>query len=82
MIVKVCAALHTAYIPNVHAVAQNLTRAAQPQLDEGYKQLVLYAKKCVQPGLDYYERQRETNLKKAISIFKAARLFSPQKFST
>ena len=39
-----------------------------------------YARKCVQPGIDYFQKQLTTNLKSPIAAFKAARLFSPQKY--
>lgn len=41
--------------------------------------MVQYAKNCVQPGFDYFEKHLNSSLKDALKAFKAARLFSPQK---
>lgn len=38
-------------------------------------QLKAYAKKCIQPGIDYFRRQISTNLQQAVAFFKAAQLF-------
>lgn len=38
-----------------------------------------YARRCVQPGLDYFKNQMDVKVKEALTAFKAARLFSPQK---
>ena len=50
--------------------------SAQSELSEN---LFDYARKCVQPGIEYFEKQLATNLKNSLAAFKAARLFSPQK---
>lgn len=42
-------------------------------------QLKAYSQRCVQPGLDYFTTQLHTNLRDALAVFKAARLFSPHK---
>ena len=44
-----------------------------------YEQLKTYAKQCVQPGLDYFQKQLQTSLKASLAAFKAARLFNPCK---
>ena len=48
--------------------------------------MVQYAKNCVHPGFDYFEKHLNSSLKDALKAFKdalkafkAARLFSPQK---
>ena len=74
---KVSATLHVGHIPNVHAIAQQLSGVAlsSPQC----QQLVAYAKSCIQPGLDYYELQLRNSLKSPLAAFKCASLFSPEK---
>jgi len=67
-------AIHTSDTPNVRGVIRKLS--AQSELSEN---LFDYARKCVQPGIEYFEKQLATNLKNSLAAFKAARLFSPQK---
>ena len=43
------------------------------------QRMLNYAKSCVQPGLDYFEKHLNSSLKDALSVFKAARYFSPKK---
>lgn len=43
------------------------------------QQMARYAKSCIQPGLDYFEKQLQTSLKVPLSAFKAARLLCPYK---
>ena len=74
---KVSASIRSAHIPNVHAIAQRLSGA--PQSDQCHQQLVEYAKSCVQPGLEYFERQLGSSLKTPLAAFKCVRMFSPQK---
>lgn len=69
--------IHTEHVPNVRALAQKLTH--QPPSHPLHEQWVNYARQCVAPGLDYMKRQVATSLKEALSVFKACRLFSPQK---
>lgn len=45
------------------------------------QQFIQYARTCVQPGLDYFERQVATSLKDSLLAFKSARYCSPQKIS-
>ena len=54
-----------------------LTR--QPPQHPHHEQWVEYARSCVKKGLDYFETQISTNLKNALEVFKACRLFLPQK---
>ena len=44
--------------------------------------MLQYAQKAIQPGLDYFKSQMEGTTKDALSAFKAARLFYPQKVHT
>ena len=45
------------------------------------QQLVAYAKTCVQPAYCYFQTKFDNDLKSALLAFKAARYFSPSKFS-
>ena len=70
---EIQATVRTGYTPNLDAVAQKLSTSSphrQPQLKA-------YASKCIQPGLDYFNRQISTILQEAVSAFKAARWFLP-----
>ena len=74
---KVSASLNTANTPNVRALARQLTGA--PPSDQGHQQLLLYVKNCVQPGLDYFERQRQTSLKNLWQHLKLLACFHQRK---
>lgn len=74
---RVKSAVHVAHVPNVRAIAQKVS--GKPTGDPLCVQWMTYAKSCVQPGLEYFQRQTMTSLKNSIEVFKAARLFSPQK---
>ena len=67
------------YIPNVRATAQLLTGKAAT--DPVHETWVSYARTCIKPGLDYFERQLASNtgLKQSVEVFKGCHLFSPQK---
>ena len=65
--------IHTSHTPNIDAVVQKLCTSTR----HSETQLKAYAKKCIQPGFDYFRRQISTNLQQAVALFKAARLFSP-----
>ena len=43
------------------------------------KELIQYAKSCVQPGITYYFNQLTASMKQPLDAFKAARLFCPVK---
>lgn len=58
--------------PNINAVAKSLD--VSPAAEQA---LLQYAKKCVQPGLDYFQHQLENSLRVPLKAFKAARLFCP-----
>ena len=74
---KVRAAVAVENIPNVRGVASILTR--QPPQHPLHEQWVEYARSCIKNGLDYFETQLSTNLKNALEVFKACRLFLPRK---
>ena len=71
------AAVAVENIPNVRGVASMLTR--QPPQHPHHEQWVEYARSCVKKGLDYFETLISTNLKNALEVFKACRLFLPRK---
>lgn len=74
-IATVRAAIHSAHYPNLVAVIQ--------QISQGdlilQNQLKTYALNCIQPGLQYFSEQLESDSSLPLSAFKAARLFSPNK---
>ena len=74
VIQKIQAAIHAGYTPNIDAVIRNLSSGVQREM-----QLRAYSRRCVQPGLDYFDRQPRTNLQDALAVFKSAQLFSPHK---
>ena len=74
-IIEVRAAIIAAYTPNVQAVVREMG-AGNVSVEE---QLLKYAHSCVQPGIDYFEKQLSTSLKDSLSVFQSAWYFSPQK---
>ena len=74
VIEKIQAAICTGYTPNVDAVVTQLSPGGNRQA-----QLRAYSQRCIQPGLDYFNRQICTNLQDALAVFKSARLFSLHK---
>ena len=73
VIEKIQAAIHTGYTPNVDVVVRNLSTGV-PHREAQFR---AYSQRCIQPGLDYLDRELHTNLKDALAVFKAVRLFSP-----
>ena len=67
-------AARQAHYPNLEAVAHNVASD-----NDMKKELIQYAKSCVQPGVTYYFNQLATSMKEPLEAFKAARLFSPAK---
>jgi len=61
-------------VPNLMATI----RDASPN-NVVHQQLKICAKQCIQPGLDYFHKQLQTNLKGSLASFKAAHLFNPCK---
>ena len=72
----IVASIHTAHCPNVQAIAKKLEGKVR---SVSLAQMLRYAQGCVQQGLDYFQEKLDSTLKDAFAIFKAARLFSPQK---
>ncbi len=72
---KIVIGLCTEFTPNVRAVAQVLS--GKPPTDPAHEAWVSYAKDCVRPGLDYFQRQLDTSFKRSLEVFKGCRLFSP-----
>ena len=77
---KISAAMQVGHTPNVQAVVRQLTDGTLPPNPQP-QQLMAYAKACVQPGLDYFDKQLDSSLKAPLEAFKCARLFSPQKIN-
>ena len=61
--------------PNAEAVANKLSRGSITYK----KNLIEYARACLQPGIVYFNRQLESSLKISLQAFKAGRIFSPLK---
>ena len=62
--------------PNVRGVIRRLSSSVLTF--QRSQNLFEYARKCVQPGIEYFHKQLATNLKSSIAALKVARLFSPQ----
>lgn len=78
VIEKIQVAIHVVYTLNVDAVVRNLSMGV-PHREAQFR---AYSQKCIQAGLDYFDRQLCTYLKDALAVFKAARLFSPHAVNT
>ena len=63
------------HYPNINAIAKQLATGDAAR----ERQLVGYAKACVQPAYQYFQSKFEKDLKPALLAFKAARYFSPSK---
>ena len=72
---KIQAAIHAGYTPNADVVVRSISSGVQQR----EMQLRAYAHKCVQPGLDYFDRQLCTNLQEPLAVFKTTQLFSPHR---
>ena len=77
---RIQAGLRTEHTPNVRAVAQ-IWLSGKAAGDPSHEAWVSYANGCVQPGLDYFQRQlaSPSGLKASLEIFQGCRLFSPQR---
>ena len=74
-IATVRAAVRSAHYPNVLAVTRQIASG-----DSNLQQrLQTYATECIRPGLQYFETKFGSDLSAPVSVFKAARLFSPVK---
>ena len=81
---KVILSINTEHIPNVLAVARKLSgqssgESGQQQTSPLYEQWVAYARHCIKGGLEYFNHQLTTSMKESLAVFKACRLFIPQK---
>ena len=70
------AAIASAHCPNIEAVAKKLASETRGIRES---QMIQYAQKAIQPGLDFFRSQMEGTLKDTLSAFRAAHLFCPQK---
>ena len=68
---KLRAVISTAYYPNVIAVSKKLSGGIPTR---GKKQLIDYAKSCVEPGYQYFEYKFGNDLKSALSAFNPAKI--------
>ena len=73
------ASIHAAHMPNTQAVVQRLIRATGRGSTISAQQWLMYAKKCVEPGLNYFQKKFTDELSGSVAAFKAARLFLPHK---
>ena len=71
----IVSAIQVANTPNVDAIIRAISSIPR-------QQMVKYVKNCVQPGLDYFDKQLNTSLKVSLSAFKAARLLCPYQVNT
>ena len=72
VVLSIVVAIQVDNAPNVTAVIRSLT------LDQSIQaQLTQYSKNCIQPALDYFNKQISTSLSHSLMAFKAARLFCP-----
>lgn len=78
IITAISASIQVAHYPNVEAVAWILSGGV-PSIKA---QLIDYAQKCVQPGVDYFNQQLTSSLQGPLLAFKATRMFIPQKLHT
>ena len=60
-------AIHASNTPNVHGVIRRLVSKI-PTFQKS-QNLFGYVRKCVQPGIDYFQKQLTTNLKTLDSCF-------------
>ena len=70
----VAAAVRVAHTPNTEAVIRSMS--SQLSVQQRHRS---YARSCMQPALDYFKELLDSTLKEQISVFKAVRVFNPQK---
>ena len=76
-ILKIRAAIQSAWYPNIQAVAKN----AFPSNPSLQSQWAAYAISCVQPGIDYFHKRLGDDQFNPMKAFKAARFLSPFKMN-
>lgn len=69
--------IHSAHMPNTQAVIGHLT--GMPISSQLGQQWLSYAKRCVEPGLNYFKMKFNGELSGTVAAFKAARFFLPYK---
>jgi hypothetical protein len=67
------ASIHTSHLPNTSAVIEHLSTI--PGISISSQQWLAYARKCVEPGLNYFHKKFTDELSGTVAAFKAARLF-------
>ena len=70
----VAEAVRIVHTPNTEAVIHSMS--SQSSVQQRHRS---YARNCMQPALDYFKGLLDSSLKENISIFKAVRIFNPQK---
>ena len=79
VLTAVDASIHTGHLPNTSAVIQHLSRNFGNTISS--QQWLAYARRCVEPGLNYFQKKFGDELSASVAAFRAARLFLPQKIS-
>ena len=69
---KVVTSIQVENIPNVQAVAKDISPSLTTQ-----QRLITHAKQCIKPGLECFNLQLSTNLKIPLMAFKASQLINP-----
>ena len=70
----VAEAVRVGHTPNTEAVIRSMP--SQSSVQQRYRS---YARSCMQPAMDYFKGLLDSSLKETISVFKAVRIFNPQK---
>ena len=71
------ASIHAGHLPNTSAVIES--RATTPGITISSQQWLAYARKCVEPGVNYFKKKFTDELAGTVAAFKAACLFLPHK---
>ena len=71
------ASIRNAHMPNTQTVIGRLT--GMPISTQIGQQWLLYARSCVEPGLNYFQMKFHGELSGSVAAFKAARFFLPHK---
>ena len=79
VLTAVDASIHTGHLPNTSAVIQHLSRNFGNTISS--QQWLAYARRCIEPGLNYFQKKFSDELSASVAAFRAARLFLPQKIS-
>ena len=71
------ASIPTVHMPNTVAIIEQISGLAGSTITS--QQWLAYARKCVEPGLNYFKKKFTDELSGTVAAFKAARLFLPHK---